>query len=218
MKLVSFGQSTFMCEKDVEGWNCSDAVIIPSAIKTPLKDQGLASYCIANKHGQTAYVYCLTTHERDKETILVPQWVMNKLSLDTEKVVLKTCKLEPAKHIGLRLYSKEDYSNEELQKGLSRYAHVQSNSIITLRIKGKEIQVKIEKTEPNKDFVTLRNSSVFVEFLEKVDTFLPFYGTKGHVIGGSKPEGKSATEMALEAALKRLDANRIKDEQTNIFF
>jgi hypothetical protein len=204
MKLVSFGQSKIMCDKDVETWNCSDAAIIPNAIKTPIKDQHQASYCIANKHGQTAYVYCLTTHELDKETILVPQWVMNKLSLDTDKVVLKTCKLDSAKHISIRLFSKEDVSNDELHKGLSRYAHVQSNTIITLNIKGKEIHLKVEKTEPNKDFVTLRDANVFVEFLEKSDTFLPFYGQKAHVIGGSKPEGKKPAEMAREAALRRI--------------
>jgi len=204
MKLVSFGQSKFISDKEIETWNCSDAVIIPNAIKTPIKDQQQASYCIANKHGQTAYVYCLTTHELDKETILVPQWVMNKLSLDTDKVVLKTCKLEPAKHISIRLFSKEDISNDDLHKGLSRYAHVQSNTIITLNIKEKEIHIKIEKTEPNKDFVTLRGANVFVEFLEKSDTFLPFYGKQSHIIGGSKPEGKKPVEMAREAALRRI--------------
>lgn len=212
MKLVSFGQSTMMSDKDVEIWNCSDAIIIPAAIKTPIRDQALASYCIANNKGQTAYAYCLSTHTIDNETILVPQWIINKMSHDVDKVVLKTCKLEPAVRMSIRIYSKEAVSNEDLHAALSRYMHVQSNTIITLSVKGVEIPVKIEKTEPNKVFVTLRNSSVFIEFLEKADAFLPFYGKKPQVLGGTVPVGKKPGEMAREAALKRLQAATAADD------
>ena len=204
MKLLSFGQSKLMSETDIELWNCSDAVIIPEAIKTPTKDQSKASYCIANKQGQTAYVYCLTTHTIDKETIFAPQWVINKLSLDLDKVVLKTCVLAQAKYVGIRFYTKEDLVNEDIFKALSRYSHVQSDTIITLNINGKEIPTKIEKTEPNKEFVTLRNSDAFIEYLEKVDAFLPFFGKTSYSLGGTKPVGKTLREMAAEAALKRI--------------
>jgi len=203
MKLVSFGLSKILNEKDIEVWNCSDAIIIPSAIKTPIKDQAEPSYCIANKQGQTAYVYCLQTHDFDKETIFAPQWVINKLSHDLDKVVLKTCVLAQAKYVGVRFYTKDDLKNDDIFKALSRYAHVQSNTIIALNINGKEINAKIEKTEPNKDFVTLRNSNVFVEYLEKVDAFLPFSGKASYSLGGTIPEGKKSSEMAREAALKR---------------
>ena len=204
MKLLSFGMSKLMSESDIELWNCSDAVIIPEAIKTPIKEQNKASYCIANKQGQTAYVYCLNTHNIDKETIFAPQWVINKLSLELHKVVLKTCVLSEAKYVGVRFYTKDDLKNDDIFKALSRYAHVQSNTIITLNINGKEIPVKIEKTEPNKEFVTLRNSDVFIEYLEKVDTFLPFLSKTSYSLGGTKPEGKTTREMAAEAALKRI--------------
>jgi len=204
MKLVSFGLSNVLNKKDIELWNCSDAVIIPEAIKTPIKDQNKASYCIANKQGQTAYVYCLLTHTLDKETIFAPQWVINKLSSELDKVVLKTCVLSQAKYVGIRFYTKEDLSNDDIFKALSRYAHVQSNTIITLNINGKEIPGKIEKTEPNNEFVTLRNSDVFIEYLEKVDAFLPFFSKTSYSLGGTKPVGKAPKEMAAAAALKRI--------------
>lgn len=204
MKLLSFGQSKLMSEIDIELWNCSDAVIIPEAIKTPIKDQNKASYCIANKQGQTAYVYCLTKHTIDKETIFAPQWVINKLSLDLDRVVLKTCVLSEAKYVGIRFYTKDNLKNDDIYKALSRYLHVQSDTIISLNINGKEIPAKIEKTEPNKEFVTLQNSDVFIEYLEKVDTFLPFFSKTSHSLGGTKPAGKTPRELALEAALKRI--------------
>jgi hypothetical protein len=195
-----------MCDKDVENWNYTDAVILPNAVKTPLKGQEIASYCIANKEGQTAYVYCLTTHENDKETILVPQWVINKLSLNTSKVVLKTCKLEHATKISMRIYNK-GITNDELHKALTKYKHLQSNTIIPINIGGKEMHIKVEKTEPNKDFVMLYNSNVYIEFLEKEDKFIPFLGMKANTLGGeTKSEGKKATDMAREAALRRFQS------------
>lgn len=206
MKLASFGQSKLLSDKEVDMWNCSDAVILPEKIKTPTKDKQLAAYCIANKQGQTAYVSCITTHTIDNETILAPQWVINKLNLNTDKVVLKTFKVEVATRLSIRFFSKEGYTNEEIHKALTRYTVVQSNSIITLIIRGKEIQAKIEMTEPNKEFVTLTNSNVYIEFLGNEDTFLPFYGKTANVLGGAKPE-KTPKEMAREAALKRLAAS-----------
>jgi hypothetical protein len=205
MKLVSFGQSTFMCEQDVETWNCTNAIIIPAAIRTPIKGQGIESYCVMNKKGQSAYAYCLTTHERDTSTILVPQWLFNQLISDTENIVLKTCRPEPATRIRLRLYTSDIIPIKNVQAALAKYLHLQSNSVISLGIDGKEIQVKVEKTEPNKEFVTLRDSSPYVEFLEPLRTFMPFYSKMASVVGGqAKPEGKTPKEMAAAAALRRL--------------
>ena len=204
MKLVSFGQCPFLCDEDIENLNSSDIVIIPDKIRTPTKDKPYANYCIQNKEGQTAYVSCLTTHNRDNESILCPQWVHNKLTRDTNSVVLKTCKVDKATRMSIRLFTKETLSDAELQKALSKYILVQAKSIITLSHKGKEIHAKVETTEPNKEFVTLRDTDVFIEFLENVDTFLPFYGKKANVLGGTKPEGKKPSELALEAAMKRL--------------
>jgi hypothetical protein len=204
MKLVSFGQCSFLGDADIENLNSSDIIIIPDKIRTPTKDKPYANYCIQNKAGQTAYVSCLTTHNRDEVTILCPQWVHNKLTRDTSSVVLKTCKVEKATRMSIRLFTKEKLSDADLQKALSKYILVQANSIITLSYRGREIHAKIESTEPNKEFVTLRDTDVFIEFLENVDTFLPFYGKKANVLGGTKPEGKKPVELALEAAVKRL--------------
>jgi len=205
MRIISFGQSTFMCEKDVETWNCTNAIILPAAIKTPIKDQAAASYCLVNSKAQTAYAYSLTTHTRDDKTILVPQWMYNKLIADTETVVLKTCKPEAATRVSLRFLTRDIFPNKDLQAALAKYLHLQSNTIISLGVGAKEIHVKIEKTEPNKEFVTLRNSCPYVEFLEAVDHFMPFYSKMASTVGGkAKPEGKTPKEMAAAAALRRL--------------
>jgi hypothetical protein len=203
MKLISFGQCSFLCDADIENLNSSDIVIIPDKIRTPTKDQPYANYCIQNKEGQSAYVSCLTTHNHDNESILCPQWVHNKLNRNTNSVVLKTCKVDKATRISIQLFTKDKVADKDIHAAFSKYILVQSNSIITLNHKGKELHARIVNTEPNKEFVTLRDTDVFIEFLENADTFLPFYGKKPYLLGGQKAEGKKPSELALEAAMRR---------------
>lgn len=240
MKIVSAVFNPLLSDTELQQIECSDKIYVhsdrfntlmgdsePGVLKLFRLENAVSQYVVITLWGP--FHSGDTGGEDEKDTIYVPQWMMEELDADTEDVTITPYIADMCTKIVLQPHTSDHIKAEDPQEFLrdpfEHYSTVQMGQTLALWV-GKQIHVTIQAVEPAVSApLCIRNSEILLELLPPLDMPLPpppytpppTSASENTIVespsappqtdyrlDGTIPKDKTRQELMREAAIRRL--------------